>query len=326
MSFFDSKEEVINIELTSYGKLLLSKGLLKPAYYSLHDDEILYDSAYAGFSENASNAETRIQEQTPYAKPLYSFESPKASIEKNIDQENFINSLNNLNKYKVNYFDNSLGESSIYNLYTPSWKINNLSSNFISSSLFFGDKYLRIHQFECILTASFIKTTQDMLNSDTDLQDLVSSKLDTIYLQDGTLYFTDIEELVLKIEEFNTDAEYEKFDVEIFNVITNNDGTESYEIMKMPKQLNYVDENGLLQNLSSLNLQEKIDDSYATKFLEILVDKEIDDETACKHILHSTKDHDSIFSDINICDNVNTKYSTNAIYKIINDRATGRNC
>ena len=32
MSFFDSKEEVLNIELTSYGKLLLSKGILKPVY------------------------------------------------------------------------------------------------------------------------------------------------------------------------------------------------------------------------------------------------------------------------------------------------------
>ena len=28
MSFFDSKEEVINLELTSYGKFLLSKGYI----------------------------------------------------------------------------------------------------------------------------------------------------------------------------------------------------------------------------------------------------------------------------------------------------------
>lgn len=326
MSFFDSKEEVINVELTSYGKLLLSKGLLKPAFYSFHDDDVLYDATYAGITENAGAAEVRIQDETAYTKPFYSFSSPNSKIEKLLNQDNHLNTVENLNKYKVDYYDNSLGQSSIYNLYSPAWKINNLSTVFVSSSNTYTDKNLRIPQFECVLTASFIKTTSDKLNENLDLLEIANSKNTTVFLEDDTVYFTDIEELVLKIEEINTDADFDKFEIEIYKTIINNDGTESYEIMKLPKKLNFIDDNNLLQNLSILNLQENIDDSYANKFLEILVDKEIVDEIACKHILLSSENQDAIFNDISICDNVGIKYRTNDLYAIINDRATGRNC
>ena len=94
MSFFNSKEEVINLELTSYGKLLLSKGLLKPEYYSFHDEDVLYDVSYSGLQENAGVAETRIQDETIYVKPLYNFVSPVALVQKTLNQDNYINSIN----------------------------------------------------------------------------------------------------------------------------------------------------------------------------------------------------------------------------------------
>ena len=163
MSFFDSKEEVINIELTSYGKLLLSKGMLKPSYYSFHDDDILYDTAYVNNQNNSSTSEVRIQEETPYLKPLYSFSSLKASLEKEIDQENFIKSISNLDIYKVDYFNNSLGNSTISNLYSPAWKISNLSTQFISINTTFGNKNIKIPQFECVLTSSFYKINNSII-------------------------------------------------------------------------------------------------------------------------------------------------------------------
>ncbi len=43
MTFFNKKEEVIEIELTQYGKYLLSKGKFRPVFYAFSDDEILYD-------------------------------------------------------------------------------------------------------------------------------------------------------------------------------------------------------------------------------------------------------------------------------------------
>ena len=41
MSFFNKKEEVLDVQLTQLGKYLLSKGKLKPVYYVFSDDEIL---------------------------------------------------------------------------------------------------------------------------------------------------------------------------------------------------------------------------------------------------------------------------------------------
>jgi hypothetical protein len=72
LSFFNKKEDVIDIQLTQYGKLLLSRGTFKPEYYCFFDDDILYDSDYAGVSENQNKSEDRIKE-TPYVRPQHVF-------------------------------------------------------------------------------------------------------------------------------------------------------------------------------------------------------------------------------------------------------------
>ncbi len=68
MSFFNKKEEVYHIELTPYGKYLLSIGKLKPHHYKFFDDEVLYDSNFASFQENQNDAHKRILEETPKIK------------------------------------------------------------------------------------------------------------------------------------------------------------------------------------------------------------------------------------------------------------------
>tara|TARA_Y100000592_G_scaffold34616_1_gene55054 strand:- start:12083 stop:13075 length:993 start_codon:yes stop_codon:yes gene_type:complete len=44
--FLDKKEQVIEFQLTNYGKHLFSQGKLDPKFYSFYDDDILYDSNY----------------------------------------------------------------------------------------------------------------------------------------------------------------------------------------------------------------------------------------------------------------------------------------
>ena len=51
MEFFDKKEEVLDVQLTEYGKYLLSTGRMRPVYYAFFDDDILYDTNAASFSE-----------------------------------------------------------------------------------------------------------------------------------------------------------------------------------------------------------------------------------------------------------------------------------
>ena len=59
--FADQIEEVLDIELTQYGKNLLTRGRFKPAFYAFFDDDIIYDSTYAGFTEIQNETEKRIQ-------------------------------------------------------------------------------------------------------------------------------------------------------------------------------------------------------------------------------------------------------------------------
>ncbi len=75
MTFINKKEEVIDIELTPYGKYLLAKGKMKPAYYAFFDDNILYDVEYFGATELQSEAKDRIRKETPQLKTQYKFTS-----------------------------------------------------------------------------------------------------------------------------------------------------------------------------------------------------------------------------------------------------------
>ena len=74
MTFFNTKEEVISFELTKYGRELLSKGKLKPAFYSFSDDDVLYNSSKGGFTEENSNIKSRILDNTPRLKPIPSLQ------------------------------------------------------------------------------------------------------------------------------------------------------------------------------------------------------------------------------------------------------------
>ena len=64
-TFFNKKEEVIDLQLTPFGESLMSIGQLKPVYYAFFDDDILYDaSGSAGITEVQNDVEPRIQDNT----------------------------------------------------------------------------------------------------------------------------------------------------------------------------------------------------------------------------------------------------------------------
>lgn len=325
MAFIDSKEEVINIELTSYGKLLLSRGLFKPAYYSFHDEDVVYDLSYVSASEISSNAETRIQEATPYLKPLYNFSSPTASISKDVEQSSLESSLFKFDiNAKIMKDDNSLGNSTISNLYAPAWKIKNLSSNFISTSKTFTSKSLNIPQLECVLTSSLFFTNDTEINNNPDLEQLLTFE-NSHRTVDGqvVVYLTD--EVLLKIEELNADLELDHFDLEVFKVNTDNNNNETYIPLKFVKQQNYIDEDGFLLTDNAFVLND-IDNTYVEHYFNISLDNEIENNKVCKYILKTTADQDQIFNDITVCDSPDVTVATSDLYRITVDRARGKNC
>jgi len=81
MEFFDKKEEVFDIQLTQYGKHLLSLGKFKPTQYAFFDNDIIYDLAYASGSEQQSKTEQRIKE-VPRTKAQYVFSGIETEVKK----------------------------------------------------------------------------------------------------------------------------------------------------------------------------------------------------------------------------------------------------
>lgn len=65
MAFFNQKQEVMDVKLTQFGKNLLARGFFKPVYYQFFDDDILYNSSCAGFTEHQNASENRILKETP---------------------------------------------------------------------------------------------------------------------------------------------------------------------------------------------------------------------------------------------------------------------
>ena len=60
MKFFNKKEDVIDLQLTQYGKYLLSQGKLKPEYYAFFDDDVIYDIGKARSTETNRETKKRI--------------------------------------------------------------------------------------------------------------------------------------------------------------------------------------------------------------------------------------------------------------------------
>ena len=86
MTFFNRKEDVLDIQLTQYGKHLLSKGVFKPSFYAFFDDDVLYDGAHGGLTEHQNDIEGRIKE-TPRMRTQHLFHGVETRINSSINYQ-----------------------------------------------------------------------------------------------------------------------------------------------------------------------------------------------------------------------------------------------
>ena len=161
MSFYNKKEEVIDLQLTQFGKYMLSKGKFMPAFYAFSDDEILYSNEYvsSGKKEKSKETSERIQKETQRLKTLYAYEGIETRILKLNGHEirDFGSSWRARrtarfeempagNLYGVDYVNeemmhseqrdvirNMLGHSTVGEKTSPSWEIDSLRNGTITS-------------------------------------------------------------------------------------------------------------------------------------------------------------------------------------------------
>ena len=121
VKFFDQKQEVIQIELTPYGRQRLSEGEFSPSYYAFYDTGILYDGAFGDITETQNQIVDRIKEGTPRTRPVTRFTSINGSLV-TLSSANYKNYFNQQEEYCANY-NRVLGKNNYFSDFSPSWEI-----------------------------------------------------------------------------------------------------------------------------------------------------------------------------------------------------------
>ena len=302
MSFFDSKQETINIELTSYGKLLLSKGKFKPVYYAFFDDDVVYDSLYMDITESQNEIQQRIMNETPVCKPQYIFTGADKTVKQNTElyteyekiynnilQENEILKLieQQVESDKNYALSFPIGKSSFNSEFHPAWNI-----NFISGAISSSAPYIDNSDGTKESLQPFLKIPQ--LNLKDSEQDVLLIKEDGFVIppvdyenigflvdEDGmtTTINIKLDQYLLEVLEKNVDDAKENFDIEVFieepNVLN---PSSNYW-----RQLNFIKKPVIIKDnilLDKPEIPENIENLYKNPnfvehYLHILVDDEI---------------------------------------------------
>lgn len=230
MLFMNKKEEVLDIELTPHGKRLLSMGKMKPVYYSFFDDNILYDSEYAGLTEDQNIIQDRITVLTPQLQTQYKFTS---DVMKGIDVD-FGNGekVSTIAPLERNVLVNSLGSTRMSGENYPAINIRMLNGRIGSYDLDykteFGQK--KIPQLnidiEYRVKVKNVRVTGvtggsvplDDTPAIVTAGDSPTAIIITDIAPDGSYLSIDPGIVLADIIENNTDFKLENFDIEVYEV------------------------------------------------------------------------------------------------------------
>ncbi len=282
MEFFNKKEDVVDVQLTQYGKLLLAKGVLKPVYYAFFDDNIIYDAQSAGTSEGINYIEDRIKE-APYTKTQYTFHG----VETNFKEENkrIAEKLRKDSEQiehipspyeRANALRYSLGNSEIGNDTVPLITVNALNGKFKGGTLTYYTGSLSplpIPQLEAKVNYEIIPhdpppgftpdsgqyTTEILVN-----QDLLDSK---IVFFNGASISVDGTGLFVEFLEDNGQFTDENFELEVYEIVAARDSNGDGE-KDIPEQL-------LPLYFSD---PEQRDERLVKSYLEVLFDEQVGEE------------------------------------------------
>lgn len=303
MSFFDSKLEVLDFQLTQYGKHLLSLGKLRPYYYAFYDHDVIYDSEYASLTEIQNDIEPRIQENTPRLKPQYMFHGAETELDNSYEPINI--------KNKLLFYDH-IGTSKYEGDNVPTWDIKLINNTISSSVPYFTSSFNKIInlpqlnlnldynlyyiKIENIDTSSFsaneaptAPTPNDLflsVNYEDAIETYFTNTVSTFGPYEDEAYITvEQKNFIIDVMENNNFDEKDSFEIEVFEYT---DDTEDNlkQLYFFQNYLKNVENDILLdsqQILSKIpNIQ--INENYVEYYFNIIVDNFIANDIVCKHI------------------------------------------
>ena len=277
MVFFNSKEEVIEIKLTQFGKNCLSRGAFKPAYYQFFDDGILYNSQNAGITETQNETEGRILNDTAYLKSQYLCSSVQTQY--SIDDEMIVSgTLDRFRELKKNYDPDiqdviliyPLGEKESAITKVPAYNIVSLSSQFVTGNVPFltgSDIIRKIPQITCnpkhTILLDSVSTREQAPTTGENFIDTLSEGIE---FSDGTSINIQREDFVIDVQELNAFFGLDNFEVEIFRIETEGSKELLKKLDSMEEIRNFFDiktdedvdlSNHKIKNMSQTNYRKR---------------------------------------------------------------------
>jgi len=275
VTFFNKKEDVLKIELTPYGRKLLSMGKLKPHSYAFFDDDVLYDSRYGGADETSTSAKQRILNDTPSMKPQNNYSGIDSKLAN--DSPEIWN--------KVKYMQQPIGTNNHLEKKSSGWESTFLLGEIDSTSAVLSsssEALLQIPQIECA-----INYTMSVRNS-ADLSSLeetgeFSSRMPTIVKSDGSYVDIEKEEILMNIFERNGFFHKDSYEIEVYLFESGDSNTLEKKLKFLPHAPQV--ENDMLIHDEPTDLREgtiKRPEDYVENYISLYVDKEISDEDLCR--------------------------------------------
>jgi|3_EtaG_2_1085321.scaffolds.fasta_scaffold00693_5 hypothetical protein len=299
MRFMDKKEEVLDIELTDYGKYLLSQGKFKPAYYAFYDDNILYDGEFAGIVESQSAIGNRIRNETPQLQVQSKFlENNQKSMEIDLGGVTQLVSILSKDRYVLNKI---LGTSEIGNQNAPAISLKVLQGEITGTiervyqpptlNPLKKPNLLPIPQINMDLTFEIKVATLDAAETESPspasylptserLTDFMDKELFSRPAADGSYLKVKSDYLLFDLDEKNTNFLRENFEVEVYKIDNESSAEERLIPLTFMRDVTPQMKNGIL-----LDVDDFDGTSYASVFpsvdnveyyFDIFVDEEID--------------------------------------------------
>ena len=273
MTFFNKKEDVIKIELTPHGRKMLSLGKLKPSYYTFLDDDVLYDVARGGGSENNSQTKTRILSETPYLKPPTNYKGVDSSMNDG-----------NPKLEQVRYLLQRIGGNNPAERRAAGWNTTCLlgeiesSSNVLSSSV---QPTQPIPQLEFQL--EYTMSVGDANSIEISNGGLVFNRdLPTLIKEDGSYVHIEEEQILLNIFEKNGFYHSDSYEIEVY--MYESDDINIDRKLKFFEQERQLKDNMLVEDevFAAADIEETLTTDYVEYYLDIAVDRDIPEEDICK--------------------------------------------
>lgn len=301
MTFFDKKEEVMKIELTPYGRYLLSIGKLKPHSYRFFDENVIYDSNQAGFDESQNEAHLRIKEETPILKTNPNITGVETNIKKFESVETYAKDLRLPTLDDVISTNNeSVGTNEYVSKNSPYYKVELYRSEFLQSlikSSYTSKNVGSIPIPQLPLNYFVSASVQEASPTDLDDYDPFAYESNAVAILDSDTFGDDsyitvrVEEPLIKINEINGFDTTDRFMISAFKV-KDTDGTITYQRLKFDTQSKKIINDILLDDS---DIQEELDfeldpvektytPDYINYYLQFTFDKQIPDEDICSTI------------------------------------------